>query len=497
MRKRVGTRGKHLEPRTPCGQCVYLDEIEECPDCVELLARAGLESWQWLDRYIREQMRLRGFPWWPAGADWIDGAWFIAAADSSQGLFVVELEHRDGYQLIRREVDDEGEYHDEIVWDVTPDELLDHLDEEFAKVVPLARRRRRRRGRGFRYARPKTSRPLVFKGRGARGRVTHPYRPLALSPAMPASFDLKLRRKPLPRGLQTVLTSPRDVGPIARHLAAKMELGDREWFLVLALDSRLRVEAWWAAAAGWGSLVAVFPAQVLGPALALGSPRTLIIAHNHPSGDPSPSEEDIQLTHRLVAAAELVGLQVSDHLILGRDGMYASLAELGYLDPAGRGWGRAARRRRRRGRADRNHPTAKTAIARGGPSAPVRELHRRGLIKGRVLDFGSGRGEDAKWLRSQGFQVASFDPHHGPKRLPSGTFDTVLSTYVLNVLPQREQDKAVAAIRRKLAPGGEALVTVRRDICNGEPAGDVQSCVKRSWASAASGSGWQTYRLGR
>ena len=61
------------------------------------------------------------------------------------------------------------------------------------------------------------------------------------------------------------------------------------------------------------------------------SAAAVIFVHNHPSGDPSPSEEDRVLTARLVAAGELLGIQVLDHLIVG-DGRYTSFADQGWLN---------------------------------------------------------------------------------------------------------------------------------------------------------------------
>ncbi|MEJ2685137.1 MAG: DNA repair protein RadC [Candidatus Sulfobium sp.] len=60
------------------------------------------------------------------------------------------------------------------------------------------------------------------------------------------------------------------------------------------------------------------------------SAASVIFVHNHPSGDPSPSREDILLTERLKAAGETVGIRVLDHIIVG-DGSYASMLEKGYL----------------------------------------------------------------------------------------------------------------------------------------------------------------------
>lgn len=58
--------------------------------------------------------------------------------------------------------------------------------------------------------------------------------------------------------------------------------------------------------------------------------HSLVLAHNHPSGDPTPSKQDLWMTERLVQASQLIGIEFSDHLILGR-GCYVSLAERGSL----------------------------------------------------------------------------------------------------------------------------------------------------------------------
>ena len=58
----------------------------------------------------------------------------------------------------------------------------------------------------------------------------------------------------------------------------------------------------------------------------------LIVAHNHPSGDPSPSADDVALTARLQVAAEALGIRLLDHLVIG-DGSFVSLAEEGLLTP--------------------------------------------------------------------------------------------------------------------------------------------------------------------
>jgi len=102
-----------------------------------------------------------------------------------------------------------------------------------------------------------------------------------------------------------------------------------------------------------------------------------------------------------------------------------------------------------------------TAMARTGPSAPVQHLraHAPQLLRGRLLDFGSGRGADAKALRA-----TPYDPHHpdaAVRKRPTGRFDTVLATYVLNVLPKAERHAALREASAYVKPGGHLVLAVR------------------------------------
>ena len=73
----------------------------------------------------------------------------------------------------------------------------------------------------------------------------------------------------------------------------------------------------------------VHPREVFKIAL-LANARAVILAHNHPSGDPTPSADDLALTRRLIAAGELIGIDVLDHVIVTTD-QYVSLKERGYV----------------------------------------------------------------------------------------------------------------------------------------------------------------------
>ncbi len=104
-----------------------------------------------------------------------------------------------------------------------------------------------------------------------------------------------------------------------------------------------------------------------------------------------------------------------------------------------------------------------TAKQRDTPSLPVRYLHERGLIQGRVLDYGCGYGRDVQFLQAKGYDAAGFDPYYFPD-LPNRKFDTILCFYVLNVLFEAKQTAVLMDIARLLKPGGTAYFAVRRDI---------------------------------
>lgn len=96
-------------------------------------------------------------------------------------------------------------------------------------------------------------------------------------------------------------------------------------------------------------------------------------------------------------------------------------------------------------------------------SFPARYLHSKGLLKGRILDFGCGLGDDVRFLRDYGYDVIGYDPKYAPE-IPLGKFDTILCFYVLNVLLPEEQAHTLMAISELLDISGRAFFSVRRDI---------------------------------
>jgi DNA repair protein RadC len=104
----------------------------------------------------------------------------------------------------------------------------------------------------------------------------------------------------------------REFGPRLAHL-------DREHFFAVLLDSKHRKIRDHCIAVGSLDSAIVHPREVFRPAVAAAA-AAVIVVHNHPSGDPQPSGEDLQVTRRLVATAELIGIDLLDHVIVARHG---------------------------------------------------------------------------------------------------------------------------------------------------------------------------------
>jgi DNA repair protein RadC len=101
---------------------------------------------------------------------------------------------------------------------------------------------------------------------------------------------------------------------------------DRELFRVLFLDKRNQLIADEVQQTGTVDHTPVYPREVVKRALEL-SATAIILVHNHPSGDPTPSQADIQMTQQIIAVAQPLGISVHDHIIVGKEG-HASLKGL-------------------------------------------------------------------------------------------------------------------------------------------------------------------------
>lgn len=103
----------------------------------------------------------------------------------------------------------------------------------------------------------------------------------------------------------------------------------KEHFICLHLDSKNHILCFEVVSIGSQTAAIVHPREVFKSAL-LSSASAVLFMHNHPSGDPTPSCEDIELTSRLRECAELLGIRVLDHVILGNN-RYTSFADRGLL----------------------------------------------------------------------------------------------------------------------------------------------------------------------
>ncbi|MBM3220663.1 MAG: DNA repair protein RadC [Candidatus Rokubacteria bacterium] len=141
-----------------------------------------------------------------------------------------------------------------------------------------------------------------------------------------ATFELCRRLRARVPAARVTLSGPAEVyaayGPLMEDLT-------REVFRIALLDAQNGLLRDRVISEGTLSASLVHPREVFKPAI-LESAASVILLHNHPSGDPTPSREDVRLTRQLVECARLLDLRIHDHVIVGR-GTYVSLAEKGLI----------------------------------------------------------------------------------------------------------------------------------------------------------------------
>ena len=113
------------------------------------------------------------------------------------------------------------------------------------------------------------------------------------------------------------IRGPEDVVAV---VGRKFRREQREHFLVLLLNARHEVIGRETISIGSLNASIVHPREVFKPAI-LASAASLVLVHNHPSGDPEPSEEDASISKRLVQVGELIGIGVLDHVIIASRGV--------------------------------------------------------------------------------------------------------------------------------------------------------------------------------
>jgi DNA repair protein RadC len=106
---------------------------------------------------------------------------------------------------------------------------------------------------------------------------------------------------------------------VARWARARLAALDHEEVWLLSLDARAHLRGARRIGQGGAHGCALTPKDVLRPAVA-DAAAAIVLVHNHPSGDPTPSVEDVQMTRAVVAAASVLGIDVLDHVVVARDG---------------------------------------------------------------------------------------------------------------------------------------------------------------------------------
>jgi DNA repair protein RadC len=148
----------------------------------------------------------------------------------------------------------------------------------------------------------------------------------ATAARLAAAFELARRLSRESRERGPMLATPRAVW---RHLALELRDRERERFVALCLNARNELVREVVVSVGSLNASIVHPREVFKPALASSS-AAIVIAHNHPSGDPAPSREDREVTRALAEAGRLLDIPLHDHVIVGADA-YFSFRDAGLL----------------------------------------------------------------------------------------------------------------------------------------------------------------------
>jgi DNA repair protein RadC len=141
-----------------------------------------------------------------------------------------------------------------------------------------------------------------------------------------AVFELARRLETFVEEPKRKICSPKDVYTL---MYPKMREQKKEKFITLCLDTKNQILREEVISIGSLNASIVHPREVFKSAL-MESSASVIMIHNHPSGDPSPSREDIMVTEKLVEGGKLLGIEVLDHIIIG-DGRYISLKDEGFV----------------------------------------------------------------------------------------------------------------------------------------------------------------------
>lgn len=141
-----------------------------------------------------------------------------------------------------------------------------------------------------------------------------------------ACFEIARRLESFEEVEKPKISSPEDV---YRRIYPRMREQKKEMFIELCLDTKNQIIREDIISVGSLNANIVHPREVFKLALA-ESAAHIIVAHNHPSGDPTPSREDIEITKKLAETGNIMGITVLDHVIIG-DGRHFSMKEAGHI----------------------------------------------------------------------------------------------------------------------------------------------------------------------
>jgi DNA repair protein RadC len=127
--------------------------------------------------------------------------------------------------------------------------------------------------------------------------------------------------------LSYIIRSPEDVVQVGKSFM-RIHEEPEEYMYMICLNAKNRVIGVFEISHGNVNSSIVGTREIFQKAL-LANAVNIILMHNHPSGDPSPSREDIEVTRRIVEAGKIIGIQVLDHIIIGDN--YSSLKEKGHM----------------------------------------------------------------------------------------------------------------------------------------------------------------------
>ena len=125
---------------------------------------------------------------------------------------------------------------------------------------------------------------------------------------------------------RSVVTCPEDA---ADYAAPRLRYEDREHMCTMLLNVKNHIIAWETISIGSLDASVVHPREVFRPAIIKGA-ASIILVHNHPSGDPTPSKEDLEVTARMVQVGKIMNISVLDHIIIGGDN-FVSMKEKGAI----------------------------------------------------------------------------------------------------------------------------------------------------------------------